>query len=303
MPKRLLLPFLPGGLMLVAGVAGTIAGPAARTQSYFAFQREWLAHWPLEHGQFLPRAVEPALYPLAPVWVQVEPHVRMWLDPADYVSHQILETGSCEPTSWAALQQHLAAGDTFIDVGAHIGYYSLRAAPVVGPSGHVIAIEPNPDTLPKLHGNIQASGATTINVQPFACAEVDATLDLFAASRTNTGETSLSQSNASQDGPPAATYRVRARPLDDIVRDAGVSRVDAVKIDVEGAEMMVLKGAHETLDRYHPALLVELVDRQLQAMGSSANEVVQFLHAHGYTARRAFGANFEFVADTAKNSN
>lgn len=296
MPKRFLLPFLPGGLLLVTSVVGTIAGPAARAQGYYAFQRVWLHHWPLDHGQFLPRAIEPAFQPFAPAWVQVEPHVKMWLDPDDYVSHTILETGLWEPTSWEAVQEHLAPGNTFVDVGAHIGYYSLKAAPLVGPNGHVIAIEPNPNTLPRLRDNLQASGASVVRVEPFACADVDAMLDLFASSHSNTGETSLSQANASQDGAPTATYRVRARPLDDILREAGVSHVNAVKIDVEGAEMMVLKGAQKTLDRDHPMLLVEVVDKQLQAMGSSAAEVQQFLSAHGYRARRSFGFNTEFVA-------
>ena len=65
------------------------------------------------------------------------------------------------------------------------------------------------------------------------------------------------------------TYHVRARPLDDIVADTGVSRVDVVKIDVEGAEMLVLKGAAKTLARYHPVLIVELIDKQLRSMGTS----------------------------------
>ena len=70
------------------------------------------------------------------------------------------------------------------------------------------------------------------------------------------------------------TYRVRARPLDDIVEESGVARVDAIRIDVEGAEYLVLKGAHETLERYHPEIIVELVERQLQAMGTSTAQVV-----------------------------
>lgn len=296
MPKRYFLLFLPGLLTLSGGVTGAIAGPEARTSGYFAFQRAWLAHWPLEHGQFLPRSIANALQPFAPVWVQVEPQVRMHLDPNDLVSRQILETGSWEPTSWAAVQEHLAPGATFVDVGAHIGYYSLKAAPVVGPGGQVFAVEPNPETLPKLRENVQASHAGMVRVEPYACSDSEATLELFAAPPSNTGETSLSKINASQEGQPAASYHVRARPLDAILQEAGVTRVDAIKIDVEGAEYLVLRGAHETLDRYHPMLLIEIVDSQLRAMGTSTSEVNQFLASHGYTARRSFGNNFEFVA-------
>jgi hypothetical protein len=89
---------------------------------------------------------------------------------------------------------------------------------------------------------------------------------------------------------------VRARPLDEIVKDAGVSRVDVVKIDVEGAEYLVLKGASKTLDRDHPVILVEIVERQLQAMGASSKQVYDLLRSHGYIARRSVQDNVEFVA-------
>jgi hypothetical protein len=91
------------------------------------------------------------------------------------------------------------------------------------------------------------------------------------------------------------TRRRPARTLDDIIRDTGVSRVDVVKIDVEGAEMLVLKGAVNTLARYHPMVIVELLDAQLRAMGSSEAEVRAFLQAHGYALRGVPGGdNFEF---------
>jgi FkbM family methyltransferase len=299
MPKRYFLPFAPGLTMLAFGVTGSIAGPGARTQTYFALQRQWTAHWPLAHGVALPRAIQPFFRPFTPVWVQVEPNVRMLLDPDDYVAHTILETGSWEPESWAAVREHLGSGATFVDIGAHIGTYSLRAAPIVGPAGRVIAIEPNPETVRKLQGNIQASGAQTITVEPFACSDAEATLELFAGPQSNSGETSLSQTNASRDQQAGTSYKVRARPLDAILQEAGVTRVDAVKIDVEGAEVMVLKGAGHTLDRYHPVVLIEVVDQQLRSMGTSAKEVYEFFRAHGYAARRSFADNVEFAPKTA----
>ncbi|MGB7722178.1 MAG: FkbM family methyltransferase [Bryobacteraceae bacterium] len=125
--------------------------------------------------------------------------------------------------------------------------------------------------------------------------DVEATLDLFAAPRANTGETSLSHANASQGGLAVTTYRVRARPLDDIVEESGVARVDAIRIDVEGAEYLVLKGAHETLERYHPEIIVELVERQLQAMGTSTAQVVALLRSHGYAWRHSYELNAEIA--------
>ena len=296
MTKWLVLPLLPGLLGITAGVTANVAGPAARTQTFFALEREWNAHWPFEIGKPLPKLWERRFEPFVPVWRQVDPHVTMLLDPYDLVPRTILETGSWERDSWRALANHLHAGDTFVDIGAHIGYYSLEAAPLVGPGGRVIAIEPNPETVRRLRDNIRASGAAgVVSVEPVACSDVEATLDLFAAPRSNTGETSLSHTNASQAGLAVASFRVRARPLDDIIRDSGVARVDAIKIDVEGAEYLVLKGAHETLERYHPVILVELVERQLQAMGTSTAQVLALLSSHGYTRRHSYDENAEFA--------
>ena len=294
MKKRYLWLLAPALLVCLRFGPKVFAGSETRTQAYFAVQRAWMAHWPLESGKYAPRLMLGSVLPVTPVWYQVEPEIRMRLDPEDFVSRTILETGEWEPTSWQAMRAHLSSGATFVDVGAQIGYYSLKAAPVVGPGGHVIAIEPNPETVAKLENNIRASGAKVISVAPVACSDSEATLELFAASAANTGETSLSKANASQSGAAIHSYKVRARPLDDIVRESGVSRVDVVKIDVEGAEYLVLKGSQATLARYHPMVLMEILDHQLRQMGSSAAQVRDFLREQGYTERRSVGDNVEF---------
>jgi hypothetical protein len=91
------------------------------------------------------------------------------------------------------------------------------------------------------------------------------------------------------------SYSVRACSLDAIVSSSGISRVDVLKIDVEGAELLVLKGAQETLARFRPYLLVELDDDLLKPMQTSSSEVISFLQGLGYAAGARYdGANFEF---------
>ena len=80
-------------------------------------------------------------------------------------------------------------------------------------------------------------------MEPVACSDSETELDFFSALRTNTG--ALSRENAEQVGGATTVYRVHGRPLDAVVRETGVSRVDAIKVDVEGAELLVLKGAKE----------------------------------------------------------
>lgn len=303
MPKRYLLLLIPIAIALVRFAPRMVAGPELRTQAYFAVQRQWMAHWPFQRGKYAPQLLLIGVLPMTPVWYQVEPRIKMRLDPEDMGARMILESGEYEPVSCGMVREHLGRGATFVDVGANMGYYSLKAATIVGAAGHVIAIEPNPQAIRRLQANIAASGADVVAVAPVACSDAEATLELYAAPEFNTGETSLSQANASQAGPITHSYKVRARPLDDIIRESGVARVDAIKIDVEGAEYLVLKGAQQTLDRFHPMVLVEIVEYQLRGMGTSSAQVRELLRAHGYREGRHDDLNVEFLPATAVSAN
>lgn len=284
--------------LIAAIIAGVIfmASPTLKTKGYFAFVRAWNAHYPFSSGKTLPYSAAWVFGEFVPVWLEVEPGVTMRLDPFDMVTQTILTRGAWEPATWQEMQAHIPEGGTFIDVGAHVGWYSLKAAKKVGPHGRVIAVEPNPETIPSLKENIRANhDEAIIAVAPVACASSESVLTLYAAPRENTGESSLSKTNASQEGKPTASYQVRARPLDDIVSDAHLSGVDFLKVDVEGAELLVLKGAATTLDRFHPVVVMELVDSQLKSMGTSEEEVVAFMRLHGYQRNHAYEQNVEFT--------
>jgi len=277
------------------------ASAASQTRAYYSFQRLWGAYWPFRRGRGLPRLVRPLLKRSVPIWVQIEPGIKILSDPDDLISRKILETGVWDEATWRAIEGHLSKGDTFIDVGAHEGYCSLKAARVVGPSGHVIAIEANPEMVRTLRGNIQASGTGVVTVVPVACSDSESTLDLFVAEHSNSGNSSLSERNASLAGTVRATYHVPARSLDAILQESRLLRVDVVKIDVEGAELLVLKGAEETLVRSRPILFVELDDLLLSAMGTCSAEIVSFLASRGYAMRGSYDdANFEFYPVTGQ---
>jgi FkbM family methyltransferase len=294
--------FAVGAFALALATAGFASGGPGRTRFYFSAYRTSYEHAPASMGPYF-EVADLLLNPIfekvrlfEPVWTQVEPGIKMKLDPYDLVSRKILEEGVWEPKSIQAVADHLSPSGSFIDVGAHVGYYSLKAATMVGPNGHVISIEPNPQTLPKLRANIDASEAHAVSVWPVACAQSESTLQFYAAPESNTGESSLSKENASQEGSAPVAYTVQARPLDAIVKEAKLDRVDVIKIDVEGAEFEVLKGAAKTLDDFRPVLIIELMPNQLKSMGTSIEEVNRFLASHGYVADRQMGnANFEFV--------
>ncbi|HEV2199941.1 MAG TPA: FkbM family methyltransferase [Bryobacteraceae bacterium] len=221
---------------------------------------------------------------LKPVRIEVERGLNLLLDPRDFVSREILIAGVWQPQVWQSISRGLSSGAVFLDVGAHIGYDSLKASPGVGQSGKVISFEPNPGTLVQLRANIAASRATNVIVEPIACADAERTLMLYdATAEGNSGASSLSLANADHAKKGALpSYTVRGRPIDNVVRELGLGRVDVVKIDVEGAEYLVLRGMRETLKRFHPKMVLEVDGKSLANMGATVEEVVSLMTEFGY---------------------
>ncbi len=137
-------------------------------------------------------------------------------------------------------------GENVVDVGAHIGLYSLIAAKRVGSSGKVIAIEPDPENFRILKKNISLNQLT--NVEPLECAVYSAKekLKLFLP-ELDQGRTIFNTVMQDRAGMSSNFLEVEANTLDNILSEYSMHRVNYLKIDVEGAELEVLKGAVNTL--------------------------------------------------------
>jgi len=284
-------------LLLVALVGGLQFfewGRVFTVRSYVRAERLWSREFPITSAKSLLRRLDPALVRaglLRPVRVEVEPGITLTLDPGDAVSRTILvnRAGQWEPEIWNAIASGLSKGAVFFDVGAHIGYDTLKASVLVGEEGRVVAFEPNPHTLLQLRSNIEASAARNVIVQPIACTDTDTTLTLFDSTLGgNSGSSSLSRENA---GPVTRSYSVRGRPIDDVVMELGLQRLDVLKADVEGAEVVVLRGATRSLERFHPKLILEVVPRQLANMGTSVDELEAFVRSLGYLNSKQIDRN------------
>ena len=270
-------------------------------RSYVRAERLWSRDFPIGSARGFVRSLEPLLMRaglLRPVRVEIEPGVSLLLDPEDAISRTILVSrlGRWEPEVWRSISSGLSRGAVFFDVGAHIGYDSLRAAVTVGETGRVVAFEPNPNTLTQLRANVEASSARNVVIQPIACTDQETTLTLFDSTLGgNSGESSLSRENA---GPATRSYTVRGRPIDDVVEELGLRRLDVIKADVEGAELIVLRGATKTLRRFHPKLILEITQGKLANMGTSVDELEAFVRSLGYNHSKTVDyKNREYTAN------
>ena len=227
---------------------------------------------------------------LRQVRMQVEPGVNLNPDPLDLISTEILKHRIWQSNVWNSLSASLDEGAVLLDVGAHIGYFTLKGAAKIGPKGRVVSFEPNPETLAELRGNVAASHAESIViVEPIACSDRDRELTLYAARVWNTGGSSLSEQNTRGFDDVPKAYPVRGRPIDDVVRELGLTRVDAVKIDVEGAEVSVLRGAIETLKRFHPKVVIEMDEHQLAGFGTKPQDLIDLFKTTGYNHGTSLG--------------
>ena len=274
-------------LMVVAALGlAAYANPSATARVYFALEQAWVEHWPVERQKHDIEGLAPAMCRiglLRPVRLQVEPGVSFQLDPRDLIGVSILRSGALQPEIWDSISPELHEGAVFLDVGAHIGYFSMKAAVKVGKTGRVLSFEPNPETLKRLRDNVTANQARNVIVEPVACTDREQMLTLYAAARINTGASSLARQNANISATEAPrSYVVRGRPIDDVVRELNLSRVDAMKIDVEGAEVSVLRGAAGTLQRFHPKVVIEVVAQQLASFHTTPEELASVFREAGY---------------------
>lgn len=136
-----------------------------------------------------------------------------------------------------AIDRHRGrAGFTFVDIGANVGLHALFAAAYGGARVRVLAIEPQPGILDRLRFNLAANPAISIDVVPVAVADRDRDA-ILVINASDSGGTHLDKTG---DAAAIDCIAILCRPLTDILADAGIAAIDALKIDVEGAEDIAL---------------------------------------------------------------
>jgi FkbM family methyltransferase len=178
------------------------------------------------------------------------------------------------------LDRSVHPGATVIDVGANIGYNTIRAALRAGPRGRVVAIEPTPDTLLVLRHNIAASGLANVDIAPVAAGRIAGTRDFFLRGARSAVNSLFPNSRYAS---VTSVLPVPVMRLDDLVDGA----VDVVKIDVEGAELDVLEGMPRILSKPDVTLIVEWDPLLQQLAGYSVDALPRWLLERGWRLQAA----------------
>jgi FkbM family methyltransferase len=242
--------------------------------------RAYNAHSPLPRGKVRAvRMFNPYFSRLEPMELTVVHNsITMDLDLREFVQ-QFIYYNLWEPDVRNTLLSVLRPGMTFLDIGANVGYYTLLAAYAVGSTGTVHAFEANPQVFETLRGNVQRNGFKRTSLNNVALTNVIGQVT-FCIDELNPGSSSLSGKGFVK----AAQISVPGITLDSYTQSKHLNRVDVIKIDVEGAEILVFSGAKNTLMRFRPDIVGEFSKQMMTRESGGEREIVDLLTSLQYRA-------------------
>ena len=183
-----------------------------------------------------------------------------------------------EPEYLGVMLEQLRQDDVLYDVGANIGLVALHAARKC----HTVAFEPDPSFLARLRRNLELNPSISVDVQPIAVSDADGVATLLE--QNGAGGHSPSLVHHGEEG----VVEVRAQTLDSLVAGGTLPPPTVIKLDIEGAEVLALRGGHQVLrsPAGPPRIFLEVHDSFLPSFGSSAEEVLELVRACGYETVR-----------------
>ncbi len=212
------------------------------------------------------------------------PKSNLWFRPS-FLNELYMALGIWEP--YVRREFRPQPGDIVVDVGAHIGYYTLMASKAVGPKGKVIAIEPDPRNLSVLHQNIYGNNLKNVTI-------VDCAIGCFEGSTSLQMNTNplLSELVAKNKQENECCIQVAVKTLDSLCKELKIDDIDWIKIDVERGALDVLKGAFETINR-KTRILIEIPD----------DETLQLLEENQLKPRKLLQSTSKYGYYFASHSN
>jgi FkbM family methyltransferase len=209
-------------------------------------------------------------------------HFRFWwsyLPMADHSDRTLWEYWGDDRGELRFLWQFLRPGMAFFDIGAYHGIFSLLAAKRLSLQGQVVAFEPSQRECRRFELHMRWNGLSGVRLEPCAVSSTSGTFEFFAVA---SGFTSMNSLKPPPISHPIREIKVRAVSLDAYLTGRGVTRIDLMKIDVEGGELEAFRGAVGMLSAIRPILICEVLDWVTRPWGYPAREIVSYLRERGY---------------------
>lgn len=215
------------------------------------------------------------------------------LDLSEAIEANLYLTGRYEPELSDLMEREITPGSIVLDIGANLGAHTLPLAQRVGPEGRIIAVEATDFAMKKLQVNLSLNPSLESRVTPvhaFLCDPEHSDLPSYVSSSWSLkGGLTSPYRNALDLGYAKPTLGAQTLTLDQLVQELELERVDAIKIDVDGHEASILRGARATLQKHSPLIFLECSPIHYEAMKTTFREQLDLLLAEGYRFEDVFG--------------
>ncbi|MEI7488438.1 MAG: FkbM family methyltransferase [Chryseobacterium sp.] len=223
--------------------------------------------------------------------------IKLNINLDDWIQQQIYFLGGYERDEIDYLYKTLKEGDTFIDIGGNIGLFSLNASKIIKDKGKIYSFEAFQPNYDQFKNHIRINDFKNITLEHLAISDQKGFIEiLYNETYDNVGmASSYLQEYTSKE-------KVKSISLDDYVEENGISHIDLIKIDIEGAEYSALKGMEKVLTDICPKIIIEINNIALKSSNRSEKELIQLLTEKGYTKTKVLSQNensynavFEFI--------
>lgn len=255
--------------------------------------RKCLINWPFSRGKgLLMRHIFRRRLENRDFLMEVEPGILVPAEMNDYMVYWTFVEGFAQASYVRFSRMLIRPGDTVLDVGANIGLWVMGAARLAGPEGRIHAFEPVVENFERLTSNLALNNINWVRCHPLALSDKNGSAVFYGASNNNSGMGSLAQ-HEGVDRP----MDVELMRLDDFCEKQGIERVDFMKVDVEGAEILVFRGASRLLAAPEaPIIMFESADVTSVNFGASTKDIKTLLHEYGYNIFRFDGKRLEVIS-------
>ncbi|MBX2895004.1 MAG: FkbM family methyltransferase [Cyclobacteriaceae bacterium] len=209
----------------------------------------------------------------------------------DKLGLTLINGESFEDEAREFIMNNVKEGMVVLDIGANIGYYTIKISSIVGATGKVLAFEPNPAMIEELRDNTELNKVNNVKIFPVALSDKRGELPFCLPQKGNEAHGSLKQNRTFKS---VETINVPAITLDELLEKENINKVDFIKIDVEGGEYEVLRGASKLLSSKHkPVIIFESVEYLIKPFGHKVFDVLKLVADNGYEIEAIdFGGNW-----------